>query len=529
MTTGISSRVLWRAINSLQGRAAHQYRSVSQLPVVGSGFYPNVSQNEMFQRAASKANAANQSLSTAPNHKDLSKLLFSSSSPSENNKLDNMWKSSTSSNSRPAAGVPKPLTARPVNTTQTQPSARRINGSAVVSLCSTGSFQDSPELIDLTESNPSLSAPRINNVTSSVYLSEGDFSDDDTLDFEAPCALPAVPRNQPAPVACNDDPPPATNISTLSWSQSSPSHFAQPKPRQEPAPRIPKRSSDGGIPAEKLVKKRQLPATWTRRQNKDEALEELYEVPAHPPPKPKVPWNQSTSDLKAQRKQQQQKAQQKLPDTTPEEMIKAMRSRNSKNVAIHLSNEQEYIKNLVVEKGKSVFFTGPAGTGKSVLMRAIIEELKKKYARSPERLSVTASTGLAACNIGGITLHSFAGIGLGKEDVQHLVTKIRRNPKAKERWLKTKILIIDEISMVDGDLFDKLCEIACKIRNNGRPWGGIQLVITGDFFQLPPVPDGGKQATSKFAFDADKWTTSIDHTIGLTEVFRQKDPGRWNS
>jgi ATP-dependent DNA helicase PIF1 len=162
------------------------------------------------------------------------------------------------------------------------------------------------------------------------------------------------------------------------------------------------------------------------------------------------------------------------------------------------------------------------GTGKSVLLREIIAALRRKYVREPDRVAVTASTGLAACNIGGVTLHSFAGIGLGKEPAEDLVKKIRRNQKAKQRWMRTKVLIMDEVSMVDGDLFDKLEQIARTIRNNGRPFGGIQLVITGDFFQLPPVPEFGKMA--KFAFDAGTWTTSIEHTIGLTHVFRQKDP-----
>lgn len=116
------------------------------------------------------------------------------------------------------------------------------------------------------------------------------------------------------------------------------------------------------------------------------------------------------------------------------------------------------------------------------------------------------------------------GIGLGKESATELVKKIRRNPKAKTRWLKTKCLIIDEVSMVDGELFDKLSQIGRTIRNNGRPWGGIQLIITGDFFQLPPVPDFDKKREVKFAFDAATWSTSIDHTIGLTQVFRQRDP-----
>lgn len=78
--------------------------------------------------------------------------------------------------------------------------------------------------------------------------------------------------------------------------------------------------------------------------------------------------------------------------------------------------------------------------------------------------------------------------------------------------------------MVDGELFDKLSQIGRTIRNNGRPWGGIQLIVTGDFFQLPPVPDYGGKREVKFAFDANTWKTSIDHTIGLTQVFRQRDP-----
>jgi ATP-dependent DNA helicase PIF1 len=77
--------------------------------------------------------------------------------------------------------------------------------------------------------------------------------------------------------------------------------------------------------------------------------------------------------------------------------------------------------------------------------------------------------------------------------------------------------------MVDADLFDKLEELARIIRKDERPFGGIQLVITGDFFQLPPVPDKGRE--SKFAFEAESWSRCISHTIELTNVFRQKDQG----
>ena len=235
------------------------------------------------------------------------------------------------------------------------------------------------------------------------------------------------------------------------------------------------------------------------------------------------PWNKTASAVKEEQKVLRQGHKKLVKDIEANAETKALTTKDKKVARVFLSDEQRKVLTLVAEGKKSVFFTGSAGTGKSVLLREIIRVLREKYRREIDRVAVTASTGLAACNVGGVTLHSFAGIGLGKEDVPELVKKIKRNQKAKLRWMRTKVLIVDEISMVDGDLFDKLEGIARTIRNNGRPFGGIQLIITGDFFQLPPVPDYGR--ISKFAFDADTWNTSIEHTIGLTQVFRQKDPG----
>ncbi|KAI5194970.1 hypothetical protein E4T39_08427 [Aureobasidium subglaciale] len=248
-------------------------------------------------------------------------------------------------------------------------------------------------------------------------------------------------------------------------------------------------------------------------------------TPVQPSKKSALPWNTTASAIKEQKTslRETNKKKSKLNEPSDEVIQKAkVRSRKNMVARVFLSDEQQHVLDLISEKKKAVFFTGAAGTGKSVLLREIIATLRKKYLREPDRVAVTASTGLAACNIGGVTLHSFAGIGLGKEDVPELVKKIKRNQKAKHRWMRTKVLVVDEISMVDGDLFDKLEAIARQIRNNGRPFGGIQLVITGDFFQLPPVPDSGKIA--KFAFDAATWSTSIEYTIGLHHVFRQKDP-----
>lgn len=187
---------------------------------------------------------------------------------------------------------------------------------------------------------------------------------------------------------------------------------------------------------------------------------------------------------------------------------------------IVLSAEQEYVLQLA-RKGRSIFFTGSAGTGKSVLLKSIIKSLKKKY--KPEEVAVTASTGLASCNIGGITLHSFAGIGLGKGNEEDLFKHVRKNRKAKKRWNSIKVLIIDEVSMIDGELFAKLDYIARRVRNSKEPFGGIQLIASGDFYQLPPVPqDVGGVKQFSFVFESMSWQSTIKASIILKEVFRQK-------
>ena len=264
------------------------------------------------------------------------------------------------------------------------------------------------------------------------------------------------------------------------------------------------------------------------KKRRNETAQETSASAYTPLPKGKAnspyPWNTTASAVKEEQKRLRQGHKKLIKDNEGgSEMSHPKKKRRETVAKVFLSDEQRLVLNLVAEQKRSVFFTGSAGTGKSVLLRETIKVLREKYKRESDRVAVTASTGLAACNVGGVTLHSFAGIGLGKEAVPELVKRIKRNQKAKLRWMRTKVLIIDEISMVDGDLFDKLEAIARAIRNNGRPFGGIQLVITGDFFQLPPVPDYGR--VSKFSFDAATWNTSIEHTIGLTQVFRQKDPG----
>ena len=396
---------------------------------------------------------------------------------------------------------------------------------------------------------------RLGDLHANVQFEEDDFDDDDVinLDEDIPPSLDqgasssATPADSiPKDGISDAKQTPSGSAQAFPWSSSPLSHLEMPLPRQSlPAaqegssPQIPKRRKLPWLAEEQAAnakaavvgskpsrgaKQRQPPDFVQEMIAKPRKHKPLEEGDAPTPIKPEsnspYPWDKTASAIK--------KEQKKLRNAYQNQMGKDEKSKPTSMVPketmarVFLSDEQKHVLELVVEKRKSVFFTGSAGTGKSVLLKEIIKVLRDKYKREPDRVAVAASTGLAACNIGGVTVHSFAGIGLGKEDAPELVKKIKRNQKAKQRWLRTKVLIVDEISMVDGDLFDKLEAIARAIRNNGRPFGGIQLVITGDFFQLPPVPDYQKAA--KFSFDAGTWNTSIEHTIGLTQVFRQKDP-----
>eukprot|EP00271_Cylindrocystis_brebissonii_P009916 TRINITY_DN2556_c0_g1_i1.p1 TRINITY_DN2556_c0_g1~~TRINITY_DN2556_c0_g1_i1.p1 ORF type:complete len:578 (-),score=55.00 TRINITY_DN2556_c0_g1_i1:428-2161(-) len=182
------------------------------------------------------------------------------------------------------------------------------------------------------------------------------------------------------------------------------------------------------------------------------------------------------------------------------------------------SAEQMLAVNAVAN-GKSIFLTGSAGTGKSFVLQYAIRQLRIMH--DPDAVFVTASTGLAACSIGGTTIHSFAGIGLGNESKEALFDKVFMRREARARWMRCKALVIDEISMVDAALFDKLDYIGRMVRKKSRPFGGIQLVVTGDFFQLPPVNRGG--SGKEFAFEASSWKECFDHQIQLSHVFRQSD------
>ena len=180
-----------------------------------------------------------------------------------------------------------------------------------------------------------------------------------------------------------------------------------------------------------------------------------------------------------------------------------------------LNKDQEEAFN-VMSKGNSTFLTGSAGTGKSFLLQKFYEFCVNKH--TEKCVSKTSSSGISAILIGGRTLHSWSGIFLGEGTVNEIISKMPF--MAKQTWKRTKVLFIDEISMIHPDLFDKLENIARILRRTNLPFGGIQLICSGDFFQLGPVC---KDNIEKFCFEAKSWKSVIKNTINLTTIIRQKD------
>jgi len=164
--------------------------------------------------------------------------------------------------------------------------------------------------------------------------------------------------------------------------------------------------------------------------------------------------------------------------------------------------------------GKNIFLSGVAGAGKSHLIKVFFNIYCKERV-----IGVTSTTGTSALLIKGTTMHSYLGIGLGQGSALTLLSNVKKNNRAFERWKKLNTLIIDEVSMLPFDLFDKLDYIARSIRNPNLPFGGISLILCGDLLQLPPINTDGY-----FCFHAKSWHKCIEYYIVLEESMRQQDP-----
>jgi len=176
----------------------------------------------------------------------------------------------------------------------------------------------------------------------------------------------------------------------------------------------------------------------------------------------------------------------------------------------------------IIRTGKNAFLTGAAGTGKTRVTSEIIEESRSKG----KTVAVVAPTGIAALNVKGKTLNSFFGFGMinfrnGVEFTFNAWLKDnKRNRRKKTELWNTDILIIDEISMVSNPMFSFLDSIMKWAKNSTSPFGGVQVIVVGDFAQLPPIE---KFFVKKFAWQSPAWKEADFRTCYLHKIYRQNE------
>ncbi|MDB5195525.1 MAG: ATPase, partial [Parcubacteria group bacterium] len=171
----------------------------------------------------------------------------------------------------------------------------------------------------------------------------------------------------------------------------------------------------------------------------------------------------------------------------------------------------------ILKTGANVFLTGEPGSGKTHTLTSYVSWLKS-HGIEP---AITASTGIAATHVGGMTIHSWSGIGILERLSAEDLDRISSKEHVVRRIAKAKVLIIDEISMLSSGALSMIDTIAREVRHDSRAFGGMQVVFCGDFFQLPPITRGGTPA--EFAFSSPAWRAATPLVCYLTEQHRQDD------
>lgn len=180
-------------------------------------------------------------------------------------------------------------------------------------------------------------------------------------------------------------------------------------------------------------------------------------------------------------------------------------------------NQREAIE--ILKMGYNVFLTGAPGSGKTFLLKEYIHYLKSRNVK----VGITASTGIAATHLDGITIHSWSGIGIKDEISQKEIHRLLKKRQLNKRLKNTKVLIIDEVSMLHSHRLDLINEVIQEFRaNHFQPFGGMQVVLCGDFFQLPPVSKNGKEPPY-FITRSNVWKNMNLKVCYLTEQWRQTD------
>lgn len=171
----------------------------------------------------------------------------------------------------------------------------------------------------------------------------------------------------------------------------------------------------------------------------------------------------------------------------------------------------------ILKTGGNVFLTGEPGSGKTYVINKYIAYLEA----CKVRVAVTASTGIAATHIGGSTIHSWSGIGPRDTLTPYDLDAIASKKNIVDKVKKTNVLIIDEVSMLDGKVIDMVNAVCKTVRQSQEPFGGLQVIFVGDFFQLPPIARGGE--VMRYAFESRGWEEARPMICYLTEQYRQED------
>jgi len=173
----------------------------------------------------------------------------------------------------------------------------------------------------------------------------------------------------------------------------------------------------------------------------------------------------------------------------------------------------------LLKSGRNIFLTGSAGTGKTYVLNKFIQHLKD----AKIEVAITASTGIAATHIKGMTIHSWTGMGIKQTMGGKEIDTIKRNKRLKDQLNKAKVLIIDEISMLHQDQLNTIHDVLSYVRDDSRAFGGMQVVLCGDFFQLPPIDKFNRESKDKFAFMSSAWVFAGFNVCYLTEQYRQSN------
>ena len=173
----------------------------------------------------------------------------------------------------------------------------------------------------------------------------------------------------------------------------------------------------------------------------------------------------------------------------------------------------------ILKSGKNVFLTGSAGAGKTYVLNEHIQFLREREIT----VSVTASTGIAATHINGMTIHAWSGIGIKNHLSTADLAGMKDKKYLKENLENAQVLVIDEISMLHKNQLEMVNQVLKYFKNSNEAFGGIQVILCGDFFQLPPVGDQNEPNKNKFAFMSQAWLDAQFTICYLTEQYRQSE------